>query len=399
MLFTWLLFAVALGMEGIGSFISVVGLGSLFNHDLVILTMAVILDVAKVTSVSFLYKNWRELGAAMKGYFLVAVLVLMTITSSGAFGYLSSAFQKAVEPNKVLGLKLDSTSAEVTSLTAELQQLADQRSKLDQQVAQLPASHVRDRQRLLASFKPDYARIDARTKQDQDKLDALRSQQNTLQTNNVSQQTEIGPIAYVAQTFGVSMDQASKYIILVIISVFDPLAVMLILAGNFTLEKSRSKRPAIKTLPEKPAKKDSLAAKFQATKTFDGLSYVTPSPSMVWTYTREPIEVTSTPKANAGQPQPASPPVDPQPEQAAAKDQEEHVGALDPRENEPDHSMVEHYEESARHDSEDLLQAAIESGDFIVDPLILGPLKVSDTDPSLAMYSTSDISTKKALYE
>jgi hypothetical protein len=242
MIFTFIIFLTAMFMEAIGSYISVIGLSSLFAGDLVILVMAVILDVAKVTSVSFLYKNWSELKGAMKGYFLVAVIVLMTITSSGAFGYLSNAFQKAVQPNKELSLKLDASKTQIDSLTTEISQLTDQRKNLDAQVAQLPANRVKDRQRLLASFKPDYDRINARMKDDQDKLDKLKDSQLTLQTSDIDKQVHIGPIAYIAQAFGVTMEQASKYIILVIISVFDPLAIMLILAGNFSLEKYRREK-------------------------------------------------------------------------------------------------------------------------------------------------------------
>jgi hypothetical protein len=244
MIFTFIIFATALLMEAIGSYISVIGLSSLFAGDLVILVMAVILDVAKVTSVSFLYKNWSELKGAMKGYFLAAVIVLMTITSSGAFGYLSNAFQKAVQPNKELSLKLDASKTQIDSLTAEISQLTDQRKNLDAQVAQLPANRVKDRQRLLTSFKPDYDRINARVKDDQDKLDKLKDSQLQLQTSDIDKQVHIGPIAYISQAFGVSMEQASKYINLVIISVFDPLAIMLILAGNFSLDKYRREKSA-----------------------------------------------------------------------------------------------------------------------------------------------------------
>jgi len=149
-------------MEAIGTYISIIGLGALFAGDPVILVLAGILDGAKIVSVSFLYQYWYGVKALMKYYLLLAVIVLMTITSAGAFGYLSGSFQKAIQPNMEISLKVDSYNNERTQLIQEKDQLKSERINLDKQIASLPSDDVDGRRRLIRSFKPESARISDR---------------------------------------------------------------------------------------------------------------------------------------------------------------------------------------------------------------------------------------------
>lgn len=226
-------------MEAIGSYISVVGLGSLFSGDIVILTMAVILDVAKIVTVSFLYQYWEKIKSIMRYYMLTAVIVLMTITSAGAFGYLSGAFQKALQPNMEVMLKVDSFKREQTGLTAERDRLVSQRADIDKQIAQLPSENVKGRRQLINSFKPETERIAARLEIVTKRVDALTEDILKVESQNIDQQVHVGPITYVSKAFGISVEDASKWIILTIIFVFDPLAVILIVAGNFLVKFHR----------------------------------------------------------------------------------------------------------------------------------------------------------------
>ena len=142
-------------MEGIGSYISVIGLSSLFTGDIVIILMAVILDVAKITSVSFLYQYWNEISRVMRYYMTSAVLVLMLITSGGAFGYLSASFQKAVQPNLVASLKSETFAGQQDSLIAEKKELSDLKLSINKQIASIPTENERARRQLIFSMKPE----------------------------------------------------------------------------------------------------------------------------------------------------------------------------------------------------------------------------------------------------
>ena len=245
MSFILLIFSTAFSMEAIGTYISVYGLGSLFANDPVILVMAVILDIAKIVTVSFVYQYWHQVKSVMKYYMLSSVLILMTITSSGAFGYLSGAFQKAIQPGMEVSLKVDSFKREQTSLLLERDQLSKQRSDIDKQIAQLPIEYVKGRQKLIASFKPESDRISSRLSIITKRNDALTENILKVESENIDKEVHVGPIMYIAKAFDVPVEQASKWIILTIIFVFDPLAIILIIAGNFLVARRKNEKLSI----------------------------------------------------------------------------------------------------------------------------------------------------------
>lgn len=201
--------------------------------------MAFCLDLSKVVTVSFLYQYWDALKTSFKYYLLTAVLILMTITSAGSFGYLSSAFQKAVQPVMEISLKIDSYKHERDNLVAEKDELIKQRTDIDKQVAQLPPDYVKGRQKLIASFKPEEDRIRNRLGVITKRTDELSTQILQVQNENIDKEVHAGPIVYVAKAFDISVEQASKWVILIIIFVFDPLAVCLLIAGNFLVKRRR----------------------------------------------------------------------------------------------------------------------------------------------------------------
>lgn len=229
-------------MEGIGSYVSVVGLGSLFAGDLIIILMALILDAAKIMSVSFLYQYWDDIKSTMRYYMLSAVIVLMTITSAGAFGYLSGAFQKAVAPNMEVMLKVDSLKKEQDLITNEKNQLLDRKVKIDQQISQLPPENVKGRRQLIYSFKPEQEQISKRLVELTTRSDELTTEIFKAESENIDNQVHVGPIIYIAKIFDSTIEDTSKWIILVIIFVFDPLAVTLIVAGNFLIKRRKEEK-------------------------------------------------------------------------------------------------------------------------------------------------------------
>jgi len=250
MYFILLILATALAMEGIGSWISIIGLGSLFAGNVTILVMVGILDIAKIVTVSFLYQYWKEIKQLMRIYMTVASCVLVLITSAGAFGYLSGAFQQAIKPTLEVALKVDSLKREKASLETEAVRLSAQREKMDQQIAQLPTDQVRGRQRLVATFKPELDRIATRTQTITRRGDDLTTEILKVESESIERDVHAGPITYLAKAFDVTADVASKWIILTIIAVFDPLAIMLVIAANFLILKRREEIPAPKVLKE-----------------------------------------------------------------------------------------------------------------------------------------------------
>ncbi|MGB0128507.1 MAG: hypothetical protein WBP72_12780 [Rhodocyclaceae bacterium] len=230
MIFALITFASALALESLGTWISIIGLSGLFSTNPIIIALAAALDVGKVVTVSFLYKKWTTAPALLKVYMGLASIVLMAITSVGAFGYLSGAFQGAIQDTK-------QHEVLVTSMTQERGRLEARKKEIDAQIANLPSNNVRGRQRLIRSFKAEADKVNAR-------LETLDAELPKLQVQQIATNTHTGPIVYVAQAFHVSLEDAAKYVILIIIVVFDPLAIALLVAGNFLWEtRPRRTRP------------------------------------------------------------------------------------------------------------------------------------------------------------
>ena len=240
MLFATLVFISAFLIESIGSYISIVGLSALFSTNPVIITLALSLDIAKVITVSFLYKQWKNIPRTMKYYMTAAAAILMIITSSGAAGYLSAEFQKAIIPTK-------GSEIQVKAMTEEKTRLESRKVEIDKQISQLPPENVRGRQKLQKQFAGELDHINTRIVEIDQELPKLQMEQ-------VDVNAHAGPILYIAQAFDTTVESAVKYVILLIIFVFDPLAVALIIAGNFLLDQKRKEE------------KDSINAKLDEIK-------------------------------------------------------------------------------------------------------------------------------------
>jgi cell division protein FtsB len=227
MFFTFLVFLAAFLIEAIGTYVSVVGLSALFAANPVIILLAVALDIGKLVSVSFVYKYWKKINLMMKTYMTIASFVLVMITSAGAFGFLSGEFQKAIAGNT-------QQTVMIASLTEEQGRLQKRKETIDKQIAQLPDTNVRGRTQLIRQFGPEVTRINSR-------LAELDKQLPELKVANIDKEVKVGPIIYIANAFDTTPEKAVKWVILTIIFVFDPLAIALLIAGNFLLlQRSRA---------------------------------------------------------------------------------------------------------------------------------------------------------------
>ena len=242
MIFSLLTFASAFLIEGLGTWISIVGLSSLFNADPIIIALAAALDVGKLVTVSFLYKRGNTAPRMLRFYMIVATAVLMAITSVGAFGYLSAAFQGAIKDTKQQQILVSTAMEEKTKLEAR-------KKEIDAQIANLPSHIVQGRQKLISAFKGEADRINLRLRQLDAELPKMRAQQITINTHT-------GPIVYISQAFNVSVEQAVKYVILIIIFVFDPLAIALLVAGNFLWETRKKALSVAADASVRPDKAD-----------------------------------------------------------------------------------------------------------------------------------------------
>jgi hypothetical protein len=207
----------------------VIGLSTLFGANPIIIALAVALDAGKLVVVTLLYKHWKRLGFTMRAYGLIAALVTMTITSAGAGGYLSGEFQKAV-----MGVQEGSLKVDV--LKGQIAKYEERKKQIDDQIAAIPEKYsATQRIRLMNQFKQEQQDL-------QVKIGAIDKQLPDLQIKQIGVEAKAGPILYIAKAFNITIEEAVKWVILMIIIVFDPLAVFLIIAGNFLWEQYSSRR-------------------------------------------------------------------------------------------------------------------------------------------------------------
>ena len=237
MFFIFLTFAAAIFIEALGSLVSVIGISALFGANPIIIALAIALDVGKIVTVSLLYTYWQQLSKLMKGYALIAAGVTMIITSSGAAGYLSAQFQTAIQGTKEGELK-------VSVLKDQQAKYEARKKQIDDQIANLPTkTTVTQRLRLMKGFKDEQAALAK-------KITDLDKQLPDAQIAQIGTEAHAGPILYIAKAFNVTVEQAVKYVIGMIITVFDPLAVFLIIAGNFLVAQRKKKLEPGKYPPE-----------------------------------------------------------------------------------------------------------------------------------------------------
>jgi hypothetical protein len=229
MFFIILTFFAALFIEGLGSLVSVIGISALFGANPIIIALAIALDVGKVVTVSLLYTYWSSLSKLMKTYALLAATVTMVITSAGAAGYLTGEFQKSIMGTKEGDLKVSVLKDQQTKYELRKKQI-------DDQIAALPTkTTVSQRLRLINGFKAEQKSLD-------DKIAQIDKDLPALQVKQIGTEAKAGPIVAISKAFNVPMEKAVSYVIGMIIFVFDPLAIFLIISGNFLWAKRKAEK-------------------------------------------------------------------------------------------------------------------------------------------------------------
>ena len=214
----------AVSVSLIGAYFSVTGLAHLFSGAQgAVMVMAGALEGSKLIAAGFLHHNWKSLNVLLRTYLTVAVMVLMMITSLGIFGYLSNAYQKS-------SLDIKNSAIGETTLRAELERTSLEQKRLQRQIDDIPLSRVNRRSSLQKDLEPEFRRLRAKETELNEKLSSHLEKKN-------SYQAEVGPLVYVAESFGMTMDQVAKWFILIFVSVFDPLAICLVFAVSWSLKK------------------------------------------------------------------------------------------------------------------------------------------------------------------
>lgn len=251
-IFPFIIALSALSVSASAAFYSVSGLMKLFaGAAFAVGVMAASLEVSKLVIASLLYQYWSTLNKALRVYLMVAVSILILITSMGIYGFLSSAYQETASKYQIVTQQITALETKKKlyegtrdNILKEKQSLSDLRGSLSKGST---TQYTDSKGNLVVrSNNASIKQLDKASQSD-DKLsskidivnDSIFSIENKIleiKTNSTSS-SELGPLKYLSGLTGIGMDRIINYLLLVIIFVFDPLAIALVIAANFAFAR------------------------------------------------------------------------------------------------------------------------------------------------------------------
>ena len=225
-------------LSATAAYYSIIGLLAIFPGAVIPITlMGSSLELAKLVAASWLYRNWSIAPKVIKGYFIFAILILMFITSLGTFGYLSKVH---LETSNVVA----DNSVEIARIQAELEsekiQLSNSQNSLNLLNKVVSENANADSaSKVMARQKSERAIVVQAISDSSKKIAQLNQELAPLQRQNLKAEAEIGPLKYVAELIYGEQAQdhfgsAVRFVIILIVLVFDPLAVLLLIAANIS---------------------------------------------------------------------------------------------------------------------------------------------------------------------
>ena len=255
-LLPYIIALAAFAVSGSAAFYSVYGLGKLFaGASTQVMIMGGSLEFAKLVIASALYQYWDNINKILRVYLLVAITILMLITSAGIYGYLSGAYQETYSKTEVTNRSLSLLESKKSAFQSQQTLIVDEKNQLTKSITDI---------RLAISNPGQTQYVDRNTGQvitntntssrgilenqlqqalsDRDKIDKKLSLTNDsiakydlkiIELKNADTGTrELGPLMYLATLTGQTMDKVINWYLLLIIFVFDPLAITLVVVAN-----------------------------------------------------------------------------------------------------------------------------------------------------------------------
>ena len=245
----------ALAISAVAAFYSIVGLMAIFSASaLSIAIMGAVLEVGKLITASWLYQNWKTIPKLLKYYLTSAVVVLMFITSMGIFGYLSKSHIDAGTNTSQLQIKLERLNNYIKSEQKTIDRAERQLENLDkalERYGELGAVSKGLDRRVEQEEERDI--LTSMVNKSQFKIDEYLDEKSEYDLEIKNFEVEVGPLKYIsALIYGDDalnfLDSAVRIVILILVFVFDPLAVLLVVAANISINdyNNRKRRERLK---------------------------------------------------------------------------------------------------------------------------------------------------------
>jgi hypothetical protein len=298
MIFGLAILATALLLSMVAAYYSVAGLVAIFSAATIpVIIMGGSLELGKIAATVWLHNNWKRAGWAFKAYLIPAVAFLMILTSMGIFGYLSKAHLDQAVPTGDVASKVAILDEKIKSQKENVDAARKAITQLDAQVDQTLSRTTDDRGAANAVAirqrqAKERASLFAEIGKSQAEIAKLNEERAPIASELRKVEAEVGPIKYIAALIygddkidDTILEKSVRIVILLIVFVFDPLAVLLLIAGNS--ETLKKKEEAV-TEPTPEPVPSPESAEYPWTPFSEPLEVMTNPPT--WVVSDEPIE-------------------------------------------------------------------------------------------------------------
>jgi Skp family chaperone for outer membrane proteins len=249
MFFGLLTLLTALAISTVAAWYSIIGLMAIFaGATTAIMIMGIVLEIGKLICASWTFTNWKKCHVIMKTYFILAVVVLMLITSLGIFGFLSRAHITQSSPTSLMEERIERIELKVNQRQTQIKRYQGRLDTLDDALQKyIELGAISKGLAKIGAMDNETNLLKTKIEGLESEIDGLTDKKYELKTELNLAEVEVGPIRYVASMIydDVSesqLEEAVRWIIILLIFVFDPLAVVLVIAANISLRDYRKER-------------------------------------------------------------------------------------------------------------------------------------------------------------
>lgn len=254
MIFGYILLFIALLISSVAAFYSIAGLTAIFAAAFwPIVIMGAVLEIGKIASTVWIHKYWNRVAIQFKMYLVPAIAILMLITSMGIFGLLSKAHLDQAVPAGDISSQVqifdDKIKTERDNIEASRKALKQMDAQVDEKLSRTTDDRGAERAvQIRRNQSKERTHLQNEISTAQKKISSLQEQRAPIASQARKVEAEVGPIKYIAALiYGDNPDanlleKAVRWVIILIVLVFDPLALVLILAADQTFEWHRPKR-------------------------------------------------------------------------------------------------------------------------------------------------------------
>ena len=279
MFFAFITLIIAISISAVAAYYSIIGLVAIFSSAVLpVAIMGIVLEAGKLVTASWLYQNWKRTNFVIKTYLTFAVVVLMFITSMGIFGFLSKAHIDQTLTSDTSSIEIERIESLITIENRRIENAQKNLDNLERLVENLSAEDAAYTRRIQ---RRERSAIDETIKEASQKISNYKEEIIPYKKEAVKLEAEVGPIKYISELIydnsnSELLEDAVRVVIIILVFVFDPLAVVLLIAANmsFQQEKLRRKRKRQAQIKkELPQKKKGEMVK--VTRELNGVSTTT----------------------------------------------------------------------------------------------------------------------------